>query len=177
NPCSTCSANQSGSLRCRPRSAANAARVGYARQPTSSPTPTTPPSSVAASASAGVVTHAHASGRGSATFPAWISTGPRFAVGQVRLISHEELTGPLAGYRLIERLGRGGFGEVWKVEAPGGLHKAMKFVFGDLDAADEDGRPAEQELKALHRVKQIRHPYILSLERFDIIDGHLIIVM
>ncbi len=83
----------------------------------------------------------------------------------------------LSGYRLIERLGRGGFGEVWKVEAPGGFMKAMKFVFGDLDATEDEGRAAEQELKALHRVKTIRHPYILSLERFDIIDGQLIIVM
>ena len=92
----------------------------------------------------------------------------------VRLIAHEE---PLPGYRLIERLGRGGFGEVWKVEAPGGLLKAMKFVFGDLDAADDDSRPAEQELKALKRVQAIRHPYVLSLERYDIIEGQLIIVM
>lgn len=95
----------------------------------------------------------------------------------VRLVSQEELPGPLRGYRLIERLGRGGFGEVWKVEAPGGLLKAAKFVFGDLDAMDEDSRPAEQELKALKRVREIRHPYILSLERFDAIDGQLIIVM
>ena len=96
----------------------------------------------------------------------------------VRLVSHEELPGPLKGYRLIERLGRGGFGEVWKCEAPGGMLKAVKFVFGDLDAVDDDeSRPAEQELKALHRVKTIRHPYILTLERFDKIDGQLIIVM
>ncbi|MBA4063463.1 MAG: hypothetical protein C0501_07075 [Isosphaera sp.] len=95
----------------------------------------------------------------------------------VRLVSHEELPGPLKGYRLIERLGRGGFGEVWKVEAPGGLLKAAKFVFGDLDAMDEESRPAEQELKALKRVRDIRHPYILSLERYDAIDGQLIIVM
>ena len=96
----------------------------------------------------------------------------------VRLVSNEELPGPLKGYRLIERLGRGGFGEVWKAEAPGGLLKAVKFVFGDTDSIDEDeSRPAQQEEKALHRVKTIRHPYILSLERFDKIDGQLIIVM
>src|SRR5437762_11839520 len=84
---------------------------------------------------------------------------------------------PIPGYRLIERLGGGGFGEVWKAEAPGGLHKAIKFVYGDLETADEDGHRAEQELKALSRVKTVHHPYILSLERFDIIDGQLIIVM
>ncbi|MBA4191269.1 MAG: hypothetical protein C0467_25080 [Planctomycetaceae bacterium] len=95
----------------------------------------------------------------------------------VRLVSQEELPAPLLGYKLIERLGRGGFGEVWKVEAPGGLLKAAKFVFGDLDAMDEDSRPAEQELKAMKRVREIRHPYILSLERYDTIEGQLIIIM
>ncbi len=35
----------------------------------------------------------------------------------------------------------------------------------------------KQELKALSRVKTVRHPYILSLERFDIIEGQLLIVM
>ncbi len=83
---------------------------------------------------------------------------------------------PLDGYRLIERIGRGGFGEVWKCEAPGGFLKAVKFVFGDLDSTEE-GRPAEQELKSLNRVKDVRHPYILTLERYDIIDGQLMVVM
>jgi len=83
---------------------------------------------------------------------------------------------PLPGYRLIERLGGGGFGEVWKCEAPGGLHKAIKFVYGDLQSTEDAERP-EQELKALARVKTVRHPYILSLERYDIIDGQLLIVM
>src|SRR5207302_11395787 len=39
------------------------------------------------------------------------------------------------------------------------------------------GQRAEQELKALSRVKSVRHPYILSLERYDIIEGQLLIVM
>jgi serine/threonine protein kinase len=92
----------------------------------------------------------------------------------VRIESHAE---PIPGYRLIERLGGGGFGEVWKAEAPGGLLKAIKFVYGDLQEAGEEGQRAEQELKALSRVKTVRHPYILSLERYDIIDGQLLIVM
>src|SRR3954469_19274705 len=92
----------------------------------------------------------------------------------VRIESHAE---PIPGYGLIERLGGGGFGDVWKAEAPGGLHKAIKFVFGDLRGAGENGQRAEQELKALKRVKEVRHPYILSLERYDIIDGQLMIVM
>src|SRR5947208_4988981 len=84
---------------------------------------------------------------------------------------------PIPGYKLIERLGGGGFGEVWKAEAPGGLLKAIKFVYGDLEEASDDGLRAEQEVQALSRVKAVRHPYILSLERYDIIDGQLLIVM
>jgi len=86
---------------------------------------------------------------------------------------------PIPGYKLIERLGGGGFGEVWKAEAPGGILKAIKFVHGTLHSAtdSDDSSAVQQELKSLNRVKSVRHPYILSLERYDIIDGQLMIVM
>src|SRR6476620_7285074 len=77
---------------------------------------------------------------------------------------------PIPGYRLRERLGAGGYGEVWKAEAPGQLIKAIKFVYGQLDE-----ERASRELKALHRVRGVRHPFILSLERIEIVDGQLII--
>ncbi len=85
---------------------------------------------------------------------------------------------PIPGYRLLDRLGSGGFGEVWRCEAPGGIGKAVKVIFGDLRQRDNDSyRFAEQELKSLKRVKQVRHPYLLALDRFDIVDGRLMIVM
>lgn len=84
---------------------------------------------------------------------------------------------PIPGYRLVEPLGAGGFGEVWKVEAPGGLQKAAKFVRGLTSSQGETHPNVDRELKGLSRLKDVRHPYILSLERFDIVNGQLIIIM
>src|ERR1700742_1509879 len=84
---------------------------------------------------------------------------------------------PIPGYRLIEPLGSGGFGEVWKCEAPGGLFKAIKFVYGNRESLDADSIRADQEWKALQRIKEVRHPFVCSVERMEFIQGELIIVM
>ena len=78
---------------------------------------------------------------------------------------------PIPGYILREKLGAGGYGEVWLADAPGGLKKAIKFVHGNID-----GNRACSELKSLQRVRQVNHPFILSLERIEVVDGQLIIV-
>jgi eukaryotic-like serine/threonine-protein kinase len=84
---------------------------------------------------------------------------------------------PIPGYSLIEPLGSGGFGEAWKCLAPGGIEKAIKFVFGKINSPDVDGARADQELKALNRVKEVRHPFVLQMDLIKVVDHELVIVM
>ena len=85
--------------------------------------------------------------------------------------AHEHHGLTLPGYTLSTKLGAGGYGEVWLAHAPGGLTKAVKFIFGSY----HDKR-AEHELRALQKIKEVRHPFLLSLERIEVVDGRLVIV-
>ena len=75
------------------------------------------------------------------------------------------------GYSLKQRIGAGGYGEVWAAEAPGGLPKAVKFIFGF-----HDEKRAQTELKALNRIRAVRHPFLLSLERIDIVEDQMVVI-
>jgi serine/threonine protein kinase len=75
------------------------------------------------------------------------------------------------GYSLTERIGSGGYAEVWRARAPGGIDKAVKIVYGYYD-----DQLAAQEMKAMERIKGVRHPFVLSLERFEVVDGRLAIL-
>lgn len=75
------------------------------------------------------------------------------------------------GYEFVSKLGTGGYGDVWKAIGPGGFAKAVKVLFGQFD-----GMHAETELKALNRLRDVRHPFLLSIERVEVIDGRVVIV-
>ncbi len=66
---------------------------------------------------------------------------------------------PVPGYRLMDHLGAGGFGEVWKATAPGGTEVALKII-------DLTGQQGVQEFASLRVVKKVRHPNLISLQAF-----------
>lgn len=92
-------------------------------------------------------------------------------VGEADLRPSVSAMTDVAGYQLQERIGTGGFGEVWRAIGPGGLPKAVKILFGS-----HSGQHAETEMKSLQRMRELRHPFLLNIERIEVCDDRLIVV-
>jgi serine/threonine protein kinase len=73
---------------------------------------------------------------------------------------------------MLQRIGAGTFGEVWKAEAPGGTEVAVKIIRRPFDA-----REAQQELEALEHVKRLRHPYLVQTQAFWVVQDRVHIVL
>jgi serine/threonine protein kinase len=76
------------------------------------------------------------------------------------------------GYKLLERIGVGGFGEVWKAQAPGGVLTAVKII-----PRPAESEAAGQELAALEVIKGLRHHFLLSTHAFWVMEESLVIAM
>lgn len=69
------------------------------------------------------------------------------------------------GYKLLELLGRGGFGEVWRAQGPGGVILAVKII----DKVDD--KAGRKEFRALKLIRNLRHPNLVSISGFWLRDA------
>ena len=76
---------------------------------------------------------------------------------------------PIPGYRLLNFLGRGQFGEVWRSTSPGGTHVALKF----LNVREQQGRT---EFRAIQKVKGIRYPHLALTYALWLLDDNLQVI-
>ncbi len=74
------------------------------------------------------------------------SEGSRFVAGDE----------PVRGFKLICPIGKGGFGEVWKAKASGGIFVALKFIPLDLKALG-------LEVRAIKAIRNVKHPNLLPV--------------
>jgi formylglycine-generating enzyme required for sulfatase activity len=86
--------------------------------------------------------------------------------------TQEKVVSPGGDYRLESRLGSGGFGVVWRAQAPGGVEVAVKVV-----QRPSDHETHQRERQALELIKRLRHPYLLQTHAFWPQDDRLLIVM
>jgi serine/threonine protein kinase len=78
----------------------------------------------------------------------------------------------IRGYRLLQKLGDGAFGVVYKALSSGGVEVAIKEIRFPLDQPQ-----SKRELDAMELIKGLRHPYLLALHDFWVEADRLYIAM
>jgi serine/threonine protein kinase len=78
---------------------------------------------------------------------------------------------PAPGYRLLNLLGRGAFGSVWKAQQADGTFVALKFM------PYNDGQSAARELRAIQIIRQLRHPGLLRIHQIWCQPRYLVVSM
>lgn len=101
-----------------------------------------------------------------------IAPTPNEPTAEMKSFGKEQVLRIGGGYRMIKRIGCGGFAEVWQAETPGGFPVAIKRILRPLDHAE-----AQLELRALGEIKQLSHPYLLQTRDYDLLDNRLYVVM
>jgi hypothetical protein len=79
---------------------------------------------------------------------------------------------PAGSYKLVERIGRGAFAEVWRATAPGDVAVAIKMIFRSADHED-----TLREVEALQLIKNVRHPHLVAIQAFWTWQDRLFIAM
>jgi serine/threonine protein kinase len=76
------------------------------------------------------------------------------------------------GYEILRQIGGGAVGRVYEALAPGGFRKAVKFI--DLNAKCPLGR---REVEGLQLMPSIRHPFLIGIDRVELTDDRMTVVM
>ena len=79
----------------------------------------------------------------------------------------------LPGYNFLECVGRSPFGESWRVRAPDEQLRAVKFV---TSFCNREAAITSRELSAAVRLKHIRHPGLVRVERIENLLGELLVL-
>ncbi|NBY02101.1 MAG: hypothetical protein EBQ87_09005, partial [Planctomycetes bacterium] len=82
----------------------------------------------------------------------------------------KEVESLVSKFKLIKKIGKGSFGEVWEAKGPGDIPLAIKII------PMSDGLDLV-EIRSLKLFKSIRHPHLLSIFGFWVQKDHLWIAM
>ena len=100
-------------------------------------------------------------------------TLPAVVPSQAPAVPAGELVLPVGGgYRLLDRLGAGSFGEVYRALAPDGELVAVKWLNRTLS-----DQAVQRELDSLRTIGQLAHPYLLRTRAHHVLDGRLVLIM